>query len=327
MFTVSATKPSDPVLNEKLLDEALGELEKSDVPGLSNPDWLSSLTSLVKSPDPSAPALTNADCPKKKLSSCASRLRELLPMPLPVFVALIFGAVGSACLGLPVFLALVAGVSVLVPFIYRLCMQKVARALKAYAEQEDRQMFGVDMHIGSVELSVCYGQLVINDFVVDNPEGFNSKYLWKANRIFVDLDMGELIKTRGQHVVVEDMRFDGLDAIIEYDSVLFGSAFGTSNFQKVLDFMHNKPAKATSAKQEKPPTTWTFEKVAFINVSADLASKAGEARFDCADLRYRHFSQEMDSQHFGELVSHLVIALNKTVLANLAGRSFAEKHL
>eukprot|EP00931_Biecheleriopsis_adriatica_P030423 TRINITY_DN17930_c0_g1_i1.p1 TRINITY_DN17930_c0_g1~~TRINITY_DN17930_c0_g1_i1.p1 ORF type:complete len:303 (+),score=54.48 TRINITY_DN17930_c0_g1_i1:54-962(+) len=255
------------------------------------------------------------------LSVLPSELQNWLPLPLPVFLALLVGAVGASLLGIWAFLLLVVAISIASPIIYQACMQQLANQLKAYMQREDRHMFGVDFHIRAIDLNLCYGQVTFHDMQIDNPAGFNSKYLLKAKSIMLDVNALELVRTRGQHVLVEEMKFEEVDVVIEYDGVLFGSAFGNSNLQKVRDYMRNRPAKQQpnddSEKSDKPHRKYTFQKVAFYDIGVKLASEVAETRTECADLRFKNFSEEVDSQHLMELLSHLVHSITETTLKSI----------
>lgn len=255
--------------------------------------------------------------------------QRVLPMPKPVFLALICGGLAGGLLGTQTFLVLTGFLCLVAPLVYRFAMRIVAEKMKEYVEREDRDMFGVDIHIRTLDLSICYGRLVIYDMLVENPEGYTSQYMLQAKKIVVDLDMLELMKTRGQHIIVEEMSFEDVHAIIEYDGMLFGSAFSVSNFERIREHMRNRKSQSEPAEEKdtgpepakdtapKAAREWTFQKVAFIDVGANLASKLNAVRVVVADLRFKHFSNEMGSKNLADLLGYLLSSISKTIISNM----------
>lgn len=269
-----------------------------------------------------------------------SKWHTLLPVPPPVMVGVLCGAAGGARLGFLKFLLLLVLASALTPVLYRYCMSAMGRQLKSYIEKVDRNYIGVDVHIESIDFSVFYGRCIIHGLVVDNPEGYKSDYLLKANRLTIDLDVQRLILSMARHIVVEELELHEIDSIIEYDSILWGSAFGTSNLQKVIGFMNKNEkkdgdGKASDKKESadkkpkaegaQPGRKWTMQKVAFTDVGAKMATKLTGTRIACADVRYKNYDEEVGSSGITDVILTLLKTICKSVLVNVTGKSFGEK--
>jgi len=164
---------------------------------------------------------------------------QSLPFPPPVTLGIIAGAVCVALVGFWMFLGLFMCLSILVPTLNIWLMGRIGKWLKKYIEEVDREYIGVDIHIGKIDLSICYARVVIHHLKIDNPEGFHSDHLMYARSLTLDLDLLELLWTRGKHVVVEEFKLEELEAIIEYKNVVWG--VGESNIQAVQDFMAGPP--------------------------------------------------------------------------------------
>ena len=113
----------------------------------------------------------------------------------------------------------------------KLVGKAVAMALMEY----DRDYIGVDVHVGHIDVSLFSGRIDIQHFQVDNPEGYQAEYLFKAERISIDIGMKRLLASRGGLIVIKELSLLKIDAIIEYDGYI--NALSKTNIQAVLDFM------------------------------------------------------------------------------------------
>jgi len=126
-------------------------------------------------------------------------------------------------------------ISIIVPKLNRWFESKIAIWLKQYLEEVDRKFIGVDIHIGKINLSICYARLTIHNLKIDNPKGYKSHHLMVAKQLTLDLDLLELVRTKGNHVVVEEFKLLEVEAIMEFKGIVWGT--GESNLQAVQDFV------------------------------------------------------------------------------------------
>merc|ERR1719163_1582992 len=115
----------------------------------------------------------------------------------------------------------------------------LGRVAASTIERIDQGLLGVDIDIEDTDVQLWFGRIDLLNVTVNNPEGFQSEYLLKAHRITIDLDVLALVCSLGKRIVIEELTLDTIDAIIEYD----GYVYGTSNVQKVLDFLEKDAVK------------------------------------------------------------------------------------
>lgn len=270
---------------------------------------------------------------------------QSLPFPAPVTVGIISGAFCGAMIGCWRFLLLFVIISIVGPRVNRWIETKIAAWLKEYIEEVDRKFIGVDIHIGQINLSVCYARIVIHNLKIDNPEGYKSNHLMVAKRLVLDLDLLELVRTKGKHVVVEEFKLQEVEAIMEFKGIVWGT--GESNLQTVQDFVsgpapQNEDGTGTSTTKPGEPETdipdkvegeqegapkkkgrvYTLMKVEFVDISARPAAKFGAgAAIHCADMRFKYFSEEFNTYGGADLMVCLVKTLTKSMLKNVVKKS------
>lgn len=279
---------------------------------------------------------------------------ELLALPLPVSIALLVGGCLGNMVGFKHFCVLMIVFFGLAPVVYKHLMHKLGIKVKEYIELVDRDHLGVDIHIGELDVCLCYARVVVNDFQVDNPKGYKSQHFVKCKQIIIDVDMMELVMSKGSKVVVEEFTLVGIDAIIEYDSVILGA--GKSNYDTIMEFMRNRGKKTSDAKhapdkpKKKPdvePTEddaaqdtkekkntkkkgrqYELHKVAIVDVGARVQSSIGIGpRVGVADIKYAHFTKQFKPDNLTDIVGILLKSLVKSVVANVGGKAMSDKML
>lgn len=274
---------------------------------------------------------------------------EMLPMPLPATLGMLYGALCVTIVGsLRRFLMLTLVFFGIAPVLYSYVMKLLAKKVKEELEKQDQDYLGVDLHLGRLDLSICSARFVINDFIMDNPDGYKSGYLMKCRRIVLDIDMLEALKSKGKKIIIEEFTLDNVDVIMEYDGLIVGT--GKTNVSTVMDFISNRKSpsdekdgekkpevkaseKKDSAKPEetdgkKPGREYIIEKVSILDVGAKIQSKIGLGpRMALADMRYSHFSNQNKARTMGENVGLIFKTLSKSLLASVAGKGLADKAL
>jgi hypothetical protein len=131
----------------------------------------------------------------------------------------------------------------------KLIGKAVGKAIMEY----DRKFIGVDVHVGAIDVRLFTGRIVIQDFEVENPAGYKATYLFRAQSVSFDIDMKQLLASRGREIVIEELSLLKIDAIIEHDGYI--NALSKTNLQTVLDFMSKKEQEGSakaSAKSLEP---------------------------------------------------------------------------
>merc|ERR1719453_1957447 len=218
----------------------------------------------------------------------------------------------------------------------------LGRAASATIERIDQGLLGVDIEIEDTDVQLWFGRIDLLNVTVNNPPGFQSEYLLKAHRITIDLDVLALVCSLGRKIVIEELTLDTVDGIIEYD----GYVYGTSNVQKVLDFLEKDAVKeeeaapaaapapaapaapaagtqgAPEAQQgaEKPHAEVELKKVAVLDIGLKASTKLGAVsgmwmhseggvagvRVGVADIEFDNFTEEFGAKSTGEIVLFLL---------------------
>ena len=90
-------------------------------------------------------------------------------------------------------------------FVRNLLVEKAVEAGSAYA-------LGVDTELGSAALELGGGSLELNDFAVDNPEGFAEGRFLSLRRMMFDVDAGSVLD---KNVVVDSFIIEGVTLNLE----------------------------------------------------------------------------------------------------------------
>jgi len=145
----------------------------------------------------------------------------------------------------------------------------LGRVAASTIERIDQGLLGVDIDIEDTDVQLWFGRIDLLNVTVNNPPGFSSEYLLKAHRITIDLDVLALVCSLGKKIVIEELTLDTIDAIIEYD----GYVYGTSNVQKVLDFLEKNAEKPDD---EAAPAAAAPAAPDSVGVPADAPGQAPE---------------------------------------------------
>lgn len=250
------------------------------------------------------------------------------------------------------------------PVIYHKLMDILGKKLKEYIELHDQEYLGVDVHIEELHMCICYARFTFKGFRIDNPKGYNSEYLMHCNEVTLDLDLLEIICSKGKKIVVEEFTIDNVDVIMEYDSIIVGA--GKSNVDTVLDFMSHrndkkegdddddaskkdetgdeKPKEEEKPKDEKEKKDGKDEKegdskkkskretkiqkVAIVDVGARVQASTGLGqRAAIADMRYNSFSEQFKAQTPVDILGIILKSIMKSIITNVAGKAIGQKVL
>lgn len=102
----------------------------------------------------------------------------------------------------------------------------IAAAIEAY----DKDYLGVDLSFGDVGFNPFSGEFTINGFLVDNVEGYSSKYIMQAKYVKIDIDMWLYVATCGHYITVEEIAIHGANIIYE-------KSLGSSNVDQLIKYM------------------------------------------------------------------------------------------
>jgi len=236
----------------------------------------------------------------------------------------------------------------------------LGEALEKGIETCDRSLLGTEVEIGDIICHPFSGLIEIKHCTVKNPTQdakgapikFESEYVFHASTIKVDLDMWSIIKSFGKIIEVECLEVKKLDAIVEYT----GYFSGTSNVQTILDHLEGgtpsekkkkmleeaeaaksnvessrllavEAAEAKKPEDKKAARQVLIHKLKLKDIGAKCQTKLLGARVAVGDMDYQEFSEETKTCAVDDIICVLLKSLAKTLVANMAGKGWADKFL
>lgn len=212
----------------------------------------------------------------------------------------------------------------------------LGKAIECGVESFDKKVIGTDVEIGSLDVSIRKGRVEMKGMTVQNPPGWTEPYIFKVDQVLIDINMASLIRSRGQRVEVTAIKFNGVDAIVEFEGAL---PTGKSNVQDILDFMskntdEEKPSEASApkcvvatqpkVKGDKSSREIVVHKLEIKDLGARVATRMVGSRFAVGDIDYPDFSQNTGACMIDDVVCIVLKTLTKTVLSNVTGKGFAD---
>jgi len=85
------------------------------------------------------------------------------------------------------------------------------RGIEAY----DKDLFGVQVKVGTVEVNLISGHIFVGDLVLFNPPGYTMPCLLKARNIFIDVSVYDLITGGVADMQIDMVRIYGLEVFHE----------------------------------------------------------------------------------------------------------------
>ncbi|CAE8612405.1 unnamed protein product [Polarella glacialis] len=193
----------------------------------------------------------------------------------------------------------------------------------------DSNMLGVRVDVGALHLDPLTGKVEVQGLTVQNPEGYHSEHLLKADRVVVDINMRKLLfsyccpsSVLGGGVDIEELFFEGVDVVCE-------KSLMSSNLTDIMnklspDVDEQRPAATGGEKKQatgKDDLNLTLHRVLVKNIGAKVASKLTRGhgmRLEVGDIFYEDFDKEMEvGRGMMDIVRVLLMTLIKSVLASL----------
>lgn len=210
----------------------------------------------------------------------------------------------------------------------------LGKAVEASIETFDRKVIGVDVNIGSLNFNPCAGRFVLENMVINNPEGFKSQYLLKVGRVNVDISMKTLLFSRGKTIIINCSEFCDVDVIYE-------KSLTSSNVDEILHFIEKKfknadkkedkqEAKPENAEGQIAATEVILKRVLVEDVGVKAAATffgGHGVRVAVGDFKYDDFSKEVGNSMVDDIIIILMKSFLKTVATNLVGKTFANMHV
>jgi len=191
----------------------------------------------------------------------------------------------------------------------------------------DEGLLGVKVHTESLKLEPLSGVVEVHGLKVDNPHGFHSAHLLRANKVVLRVNMARLISSLGGVVEVDEVDLDNVDVIYE-------KALRTSNLNTLLHNIEGDAGKHDNVKHQSSDHSHHEEghqqpqvalhKISVRNVGAkvctSLWARAGP-RLAVGDIHYEDFDKTSGGAKGLMQVVKLVLAtLIKSILASILGK-------
>lgn len=129
---------------------------------------------------------------------------------------------------LAILLAVIIVLLLTLPYIIKGSIQTVGSAIA-----------GVPMRVTSISFNPFKGQVGIRNFIVGNPEGYNSEHAFKLESFFVDLDMSTLLSKK---LVIEQIQINGVE--LNYETAIL-----RNNISDIQQHVNN--VLGTDSKEKK----------------------------------------------------------------------------
>lgn len=199
----------------------------------------------------------------------------------------------------------------------------LGRLVEEAIEHFDKEIVGVDINFGSMDVNPRLGTVEVGNLTIHNPEGYWSEHFLHVESCLVDIDMQAYVTSFGKQIIIEELVFKDV-------SVIWERGFSMSNMMQIMNFLQKEgkakpPKEQPKTKKEKP----VLKKVHIEAVSMKMASWALAgcgATLVGADLIFDNFSEEMKDGTL-EFLPLLVTTLIKSFLANIIGAEGAERIL
>lgn len=202
----------------------------------------------------------------------------------------------------------------------------VGEVVRTGIERWDVDAIGVDVMVGSADVSLMQGLIQLGSITVCNPPHYSSPNLLTANTILIQVDVPHLIGSCGDldDLHVKKVNVTGIQ--VNHETRGFGSGF-TSNAKEVYDFIcENWPDVLESAVERSPAMArglhlgeLHLENLRVQHRSNSL-SKVGmpDVNLKVPNVSYDDFVNEFGKRRTERIVRAVVKRVMKIVLSHIA---------
>uniref|UniRef100_A0A7S4QSF0 Uncharacterized protein n=1 Tax=Alexandrium monilatum TaxID=311494 RepID=A0A7S4QSF0_9DINO len=189
----------------------------------------------------------------------------------------------------------------------------------------DASRLGVKVHIESMKLQPLSGTIEVHGLLVDNPPGFRSAYLLRAEKVAIRVNTTRLIGSLGGTVEIDEIDLADVDVIYE-------KALATSNLKALLAKVSDGSdggARARRPRQStEEETKLMLHKISVRNVGAKVCSSlmtmAGP-RLAIGDIHFEDFHKTSGgAKKLMQVVKLVLETLIKSILASVLGKKASE---
>ncbi|CAJ1431203.1 unnamed protein product [Effrenium voratum] len=189
-------------------------------------------------------------------------------------------------------------------------------AMKSLLQRFDSSVLGAEVELGELSMNAFTGKIELSGLTIHNPEGFNSEYLMKAGEVIIDLDLQELIMSRGKKIEIQEVMFKDVDVIYE-------KSLTTSNVDTVLLKLNGEHAQDAQPDKDASVPDLVLHKVVISDIGAQVVTSLLNVgpRVAVGDLCYEDFQAEVGTD--GQLMVAVQVVLDtllKSIVATVIGK-------
>lgn len=193
--------------------------------------------------------------------------------------------------------------------------------IKAGIETVGPKLTQSPVTVSSVKLSPLSGHMEIRNFVVGNPQGYNTEFAVKVGTVRVNMVPSSVF---GDRIVVKEVFIDGPE--LTYEGSLGGS--NLAQIQKNIEAFTGKPSGEKAPETPKPTEPakpgkkLQIDDVTIQNTKINLSMKllAGQAiSLPMPTLHLTGLGKEKDGKSVGDVVNEIFGAIMNQVTGVVAG--------
>jgi len=186
----------------------------------------------------------------------------------------------------------------------------------------DRDLVGVDITVGAVDVQLGHGIVHLRDLVVNNPPGYNAHHLLTIRDMMIDIDTQHLAATcfDTSDLIVEKVRLLHVDIVSETRG--FGWNM-TSNVQEVLNFISTNEPEQVATVVEVAPSDGRGLSMHEIIVDGVVVTRQSHTmtnmgipgvKIALPRIHFQDFAEEFGNKRLDEMIKLLVKRILYAVL-------------
>ncbi len=183
--------------------------------------------------------------------------------------------------------------------------------IKSAVETYGPEVTGTAVSLGSVGFSPFSGAAVLSDFVIGNPEGFESENAFRFDTVSVKIEPSTLLS---DHVHINEIR-------IEAPVIVFEAGKGGSNIQQLQKNLQEAAARF-APEEEAAATQVTIDDFYLTGAKATLAAGQlglGEKTVTLPDIHLRGIGSDGESVTMAEASEQIMSAVMPYIMQAVSG--------
>ncbi|CAK9013997.1 unnamed protein product [Durusdinium trenchii] len=182
--------------------------------------------------------------------------------------------------------------------------------MKKWLMEYDVAFLGVDVSVDRIVLNPWFGTLLATNLTIGNPPGYTSQHLAHVQRLFINVDMGSLVKSLAHRLSVDRIDLTGVD-------VVYQRSWSTLNLEELMKRLGAGEGGGAAA-APRGSHSWHLDlQVHQVNTSdvwvhADVYPMTSGVSLAVPNLAWKDFEEEVKPRSHDEAV----VVVLATVLSN-----------